>query len=225
MIALLAMFSGNLFAHSMLVRENLLLAMCFVALMYATVKTQAVSSKHSTQMPLASEAWLTRKLNRLFAVLTQPKMLVCLTLITLLWVAKEAYRSLSSNPFNVDYQCHEKPRLTPDGWTSGRYMFDVPVGAQGMILHLIGTPPDVAQRPLPGSLSVWYDRRLLLQKEFVLNKTDPQHLAIELPDGILATPDDYQIELKLQRCFVPRNFGMGEDSRRLGVRVESVNWK
>jgi hypothetical protein len=146
-------------------------------------------------------------------------------LISLLWVAKEAYQSRNASPFNIDIQCHEKPRLGGDGWTSGRHVFDVPVGAQGLSLHIIDTQPDVGQRPLPGSLSIWYDRRLLVQKDFVLNKTAPQHLVIDLPDGIVATPDDYQVELKVQRCFVPRNFGMGEDSRKLGVRVESVNWK
>ena len=51
MIALLAVFSGNLFAHSMLVRENLLLAMCFVALMYASVQIQTVTSTRSPPLP------------------------------------------------------------------------------------------------------------------------------------------------------------------------------
>ncbi len=224
-IALLAVFSGNLFAHSMLVRENLLLAMCFVALMYATVQMRAVSLKQGNSLPSVSNPWLSNSLRQLSTQLTQPKILIGLTLISLLWVAKETYQSLSSSPFNIDIQCHEKPRLSRDGWTSGRYVFDMPVGAQGMALQIIGTQPDVVQRPLPGSLSVWYDRRLLLQKDFVLNKTEPQQLVIDLPDGVFATPDDYQIELRVQRCFVPRNFGMSEDSRRLGVRVESVNWK
>jgi len=225
MIALLAVFSGNMFAHSLLVRENLLLAMCFVALMYAAVQTQAVSPKRDTALPSVNDPWLLNSLKRTFTYLTQPKVLIGLMLISLLWIAKETYQSIRSRPFNVDIQCHEKPRLGRDGWTSGRYVFDVPAGAQGMALHIIDTQPDVAQRPVPGSLSIWYDRRLLLEKDFVLNKTEPQHLVIDLPDGVFATPDDYQIELKVQRCFVPRNFGMGEDSRRLGVRVESVNWK
>jgi hypothetical protein len=225
MIALFAMFSGNLFAHSMLVRENLLLAMCFVALMYATVRARAVSSTHCAQSSSASDHWHSSQIKRVFTYLAQPKVLVSLMLISLLWVAKEAYQSRNASPFNIDIQCHEKPRLGGDGWTSGRHVFDVPVGAQGLSLHIIDTQPDVGQRPLPGSLSIWYDRRLLVQKDFVLNKTAPQHLVIDLPDGIVATPDDYQVELKVQRCFVPRNFGMGEDSRKLGVRVESVNWK
>jgi hypothetical protein len=186
---------------------------------------RAVSSKQGNPLPSVSNPWLSNSLRRLSTQLTQPKILIGLTLISLLWVAKETYQSLSSSPFNIDIQCHEKPRLSRDGWTSGRYVFDMPVGAQGMALQIIGTQPDVVQRPLPASLSVWYDRRLLLQKDFVLNKTEPQQLVIDLPDGVFATPDDYQIELKVQRCFVPRNFGMSEDSRRLGVRVESVNWK
>jgi hypothetical protein len=92
-------------------------------------------------------------------------------------------------------------------------------------LNLATTQPDVVKRPLNGSFTLWYDQRLLLTKDFVLNKTGPQSLELDLPEGKTATPDDYQIELKIQRCFVPRNFGMGGDGRRLGIRIESVDWR
>jgi hypothetical protein len=101
----------------------------------------------------------------------------------------------------------------------------MPVGAQGMVLNLATTQPDVAARPLPVSLTIWFNRELLLKKDFSLNQTTPQSLAIDLPEGTVATPDDYQIELKVQRCFVPRNFGINQDGRRLGIRIESVDWK
>jgi hypothetical protein len=71
---------------------------------------------------------------------------------------------------------------------------------------------------------VLFDQRPLMQKDFVLNKTGPQQLSFDLPTGSVATPDDYHVELKLSRCFIPRNFGMNEDSRRLGVRIEAIHW-
>jgi hypothetical protein len=145
-------------------------------------------------------------------------------LIAGLLIAKELYQSLKTSPFNFDLQCHEARRVEHDGWTSGRQMFEVPVGARGMILNIVNGHPDSAKRPLEGSLTLWYNRAILLQKDFELTSTGPQRLEIYLPNETIATPDDYQIELQLQRCFVPRNFGINTDGRRLGVNVKSVFW-
>jgi hypothetical protein len=227
LVALLAVFGGNLFSHSMLVRENLLLAACFVALMYAWVEAQVSASTSVLQpgKPTLSSLNVGRvSIRPVIVWLSQPRVLLICISVTLLLIAKEAYQSLSRMPFNTDIQCLETRRLERDGWTSGRYLLDVPVGAKGLVLNLATTQPDVVKRPLNGSFTIWYDQRILLVKDFVLTKTGPQSLEVDLPDGKVATPDDYQIELKVQRCFVPRNFGMGGDGRRLGIRIESVDW-
>jgi O-antigen ligase len=224
LVALAAVFGGNVFSHSMLVRENLLLAACFLALMYAAIADHHVSTTHGIPASLDT----TRGINRTFKKLTewgsQTKVHMFFVMLAALLIAKETHQSLKRFPFNVDIQCAQT-RLERDGWTSGRYLWDVPVGAQGVVLNLATTQPDLVKRPLPATLAIWYDRRLLLENELRLDKTGPQRLEIDLPEGRVATPDDYQIELKVQRCFVPRNFGMGADGRRLGVRIESVDWK
>jgi hypothetical protein len=229
LVALLAVFGGNLFSHSMLVRENLLLAACFVALMYAWVEAQVSASASASVLQQGKPAPSNlnagnASIRRVFIWLSQPRVLLICMSVTLLLIAKGAYQSLNRMPFNTDIQCLETRRLERDGWTSGRYLLDVPVGAKGLVLNLATTQPDVVKRPLNGSLTIWYDQRSLLTKDFVLTTTGPQSLEVDLPDGKVATPDDYQIELKVQRCFVPRNFGMGGDGRRLGIRIESVDW-
>lgn len=232
LVALIAVFGGNLFSHSMLVRENLLLAACFVALMYAWIEAQVPSLASASASALSQGKPALSSLNvdggsisRVFVGLSQPRVLLICVSLALLFIAKETYQSLNRIPFNTDIQCLETRRLERDGWTSGRYLLDVPVGAAGLVLNLATTQPDVVKRPLNGSFTLWYDQRLLLTKDFVLNKTGPQSLELDLPEGKTATPDDYQIELKVQRCFVPRNFGMGGDGRRLGIRIESVDWR
>jgi O-antigen ligase len=225
LVALLTVFGGNLFSHSMLVRENLLLAAGFLALMYAAMADRQTSVTPGKSLPLPAACGFSHILNKLTTWRARPKVLVSFAVLAALLVAKETYQSFKSSPFNVDLQCQETRRLELDGWTSGRYVWDMPAGAQGMALNLATTQPDVVNRPLPASLAVWYDQRLLLKTDLQFTKTGPQRFEINLPEGTLASPDDYQIELKVQRCFVPRNFGMGGDARRLGVRVESVDWK
>ena len=225
LIALGAIFGGNLFSHSMLVRENLLLAACFLALIYATVAHRPLPATHGNSLRLPPTQLTTRAFNELATWVAQPKVLMAVALLTLFLITKEIDQSFAGRPFNIDLQCHEARQPHRDGWTSGRYVWEVPVGAQGLALNLANTQPDIARRPLPATLAVWYNKQLLLKKDLLLTKTGLQRLEIDLPEGKLATPDDYQIELTVQRCFVPRNFGMGGDGRRLGVRVESVDWK
>jgi O-antigen ligase len=227
LVALVAMMGGNLFSHSMLVRENLLLAFCFVALLYAWAEAEAgrAQTQPGSTSSLGANNLNASLINRLGLWLSQPQVLLGCVIVAGLLIAKETYQSLAGKVFSVDVQCQQTRKLERDGWTAGRYVLDMPVGAQGVSLNLATTQPDVAQRPLPASLTIWFDRRLLLQQDLVLNKTGPQTIEINLPDNVLATPDDYQIELQVQRCFVPRNFGMGADARRLGVRIDSVVWK
>ncbi len=226
LIALASVFGGNLFSHSMLVRENLLLATCFLALLYAWVAAETRTTAQNKPLTSAIDrrrSSLTLPLPRTW--MTQPKVLTACVGVAMLLIARETYQSFTGRPFNADIQCVQVRKLERDGWTSGRHVWDVPVGAQGMVLSLATTQPDVAKRPLPVSLTITVDQRLLRAKDFTLTKTGPQRLEIDLPDGVLATPDDYQVELKLERCFVPRNFGMNGDGRRLGLRVESVDWR
>lgn len=228
LVALASVFGGNLFSHSMLVRENLLLAACFLALMYAWVaaETRSTTQDKSPSAALDRQS-LGLSLHQLGTWITQPKVLTACVLLTVLLIATETYQSFKGRPFNLDSQCTESRQLERgrDGWTTGRQVFDMPVGAQGVVLSLATTQPDVVKRPLPGSLTIWADRRLLLTKDFLLTKTGPQSLEISLPEGVLATPDDYQIELKIQRCFTPRNFGINGDGRKLGIQLESVQWQ
>jgi hypothetical protein len=209
----------------MLVRENLLLAACFVALLYASITTQENNSTESNTLRSITNSWFKRVMGEPLAWLRQPNVLFTGLLVALLLIAKETYQSFEGEPFSVDVQCQVTRPFDRDGWTSGRHLVDVPVGTTGLVLNLATTQPDVATRPLPGSLVIWFNRDLLLKKDFVLNQTIPQSLTIDLPEGRVATPDDYQIELKLQRCFIPKNFGINGDGRRLGVRIDSIDWR
>ena len=224
-VALCAIFGANLFGHSLLVRENLLLAACFVALMYAAAPTAGAATKDG-QMPQAPSGHRqpSAALELLGKWFRRPTIIIFCAIIAGLLIAKELYQSFKTSPFNFDLQCHEARRVEPDGWTSGRQMFEVPVGARGVILNIMNGHPDSAKRPLEGNLTLWYNRAILLKQDFKLTSTGPQRLEIYLPNEAIATPDDYQIELRLQRCFVPRNFGVNNDGRRLGINIKSVDW-
>lgn len=213
LFALLAIACGNLFSHSLLVRENLLIAACFIALLYAwipqTPNPDVVAHPNN---------------HGVLNFFKHKYILSTVLCISISFVFYETVRSRSVFPFNTDTQCFKSRPLDRDGWTSGHYRTDVPVGSTGFTIQLATTQPDAEQRPISGSLTIFLDERALSQKDFVLKKTGPQQLSFDLPAGTVATPDDYHVELKLSRCFTPRNFAMNEDSRRLGVKIEAIHW-
>ena len=212
LVALLGITCANVFSHSLLVRENLLLAACFIALLYSFIPT---TGSNSNQSALARYPW---------SFLQQRYVIAAIITFSIALIVKEGLQARSSFPFDKDLQCFKTRPPAKDGWTSGHYLTDIPVGATGFTIQLATTQPDAEQRPVSGSLQILFDHRKLIEKDFVLNKTGPQQLSFELPAGTVATPDDYQVELTLSRCFIPRNFGMNEDSRRLGIRIDAIHW-
>lgn len=139
--------------------------------------------------------------------------------------AYEIISSFHRKPFQADIQCGKLKPLEQDGWTSGRYrILDVPAGTHGLTLNLLTTQPNVNKQPLSGIFNLSFNERTVSEVRFSLNETGPQKLSFEFPQDVRATPDDYQIDLRLSRCFVPKNFGMGSDARRLGIRIDSIDW-
>jgi O-antigen ligase len=221
-VALAALFAGNVFSHSMLVRENMLIAASLVALMYAWIRSEGNSTNDITTPKLIS---ISKGRFKLLAKAWGVSFLVAAGFIVTILAVREIYTAYSTGPFLVDIQCHKPRPLERDGWTSGHYQInDVPPGARGLTLNLATTQPNIAKYPLPGHFSLFFDEKHVVTQSFVLNHNGPQELSFDFPDNIRTTPDDYRIDLKVDRCFVPKNFGMSLDSRRLGVKIDSVDW-
>lgn len=218
-VALLAVASGNIFAHALLVRENLFVAVAFVALLYAWLP----NAKPDTTLEAAVDAlgvglpsWVHR--HRLFVI-----GFFCL-LISL--GVKEVYQSFSRFPFTVDTQCFRPRALTKDGWTGGVFDLAMPPGARSITLNVAGDLPDILRHPLTANLSIVRNtNEVLVSAPFTLNSSAPSVLSVTLGDSFAADGSDYRAVLKLQRCFVPRNFGNTLDDRRLGVRITGVEMR
>lgn len=231
-VAMLAVFAGNLFSHSMLVRENLLIAAAFLALMYACMRAER--EQHSdrgdaTTITTRSSA-NAHAIDKRFMRWLPESNIARITFFTAALLilgglfTKEVYQSLRSDVFQADLQCSKFRRLDSDGWTSGLYVVAMPKGSQGVRISLISTQPDVGLRPLLGTLTlVDHNYATVLKQDLSLNKNEPQELKLMLPNGVVSARD-YRVELKLDRCFIPRNIGMNGDGRRLGVRIGSVDW-
>jgi hypothetical protein len=137
---------------------------------------------------------------------------------------KEVYQSFSRFPFTVDTQCFRSREITKDGWIGGSFEFPMPAGARSITLNVAGDLPDIVRHPLSATLAIVQGaNEVLASTPFTFNSPAPAVLSVTLGDTISADRSNYRAVLKLQRCFVPRNFGNTLDDRRLGVRITGVD--
>lgn len=210
-IALASIFIGNIYAHSLLVRENFFLAAAFVALLYArqSVPTASPTGLQSSKRPASRNSSIIK--------------LLLISAASLL-AFKEAARSFNKPPFTYDAQCLKNRPLAADGWTAG--LFEVPLreGSSGVQITLKDIQPGLETKPLEGLFTIVDAQGVAIVSEALFFDTNrPTVIKVKLPNNDIATDDlAYRAVLHLGRCFIPRNFGMNADERRLGVAIDTI---
>lgn len=215
LIALGSVFLGNLYAHSLLVRENLFICSALMALMYAwTYSAQALPAQ-ATQARNITFGNTTVT----FGALTG------LILIVFFLAIKEVRQSFNQPPFTFDYQCYKTTELSQDKWTSGRFLATLPAETQGVRIELQSLQPDSARRSLELQLMILgEDNEILADRRYAFKANNIQPMEILLPAHASSDKKSKQIMLVVDRCFVPKSFGMNGDQRRLGVKIKSIDY-
>lgn len=212
-IGLLSLFLGNLFAHAFLVRENLLLAACLLALMYSLA--YAGNSVNAGQV-VGGQTRSTRS-KWLGAAL-----LLC-------FVGLELFTAYGRLPFLYGADCFikEKP-LGIDGWISGAWEEKLPTGKQKIELQVSPDRPGLDRRPLVAQFELlsWEAGKGKVPIATTTQRwtsNTPATLILELPEEYVNSPNLITARLEVSSCFTPRDLGINTDARRLGVRLEKVS--
>jgi hypothetical protein len=193
---------GNVFAHSLLVRETLILAAILTAL-YLWECRDSSAGKWRRPRPAATRiaGWAA----------------AALAVVGLVEVAQ----SFSRTPFTYGARCFESRPIAQDGWTSGLLRHALPGEVAGIELDLLVDRPDLTRRHLTVDVSI------LAQNEAAWHRTlyvrgsnaELQRFRIDL-SGLPS--QGRLLQIKTSRCFVPLNLGLTYDPRRLGVRVVEI---
>jgi O-antigen ligase len=188
---------GNLFAHSLLVREMLIINGIYVGALLAT--WQLVQPKTSN---------ISRGTKFLPAIAF---------LISLMGIVEVGY-SFYREPFTYGRLCFRKNEMYQDGWTDGLYIQKLNHDKQNVVLEFEINQPDINRRSIDidfGTMDA--DRKILSQ-----NRSTYQTNGIFKHQFPSRSATSVYWFLKTSRCFSPINFGINMDSRRLGVNVKSV---
>ena len=204
-IALLGIAIGNVYAHSLLVRETLLLCAIFLGVYFWEADS------------LGSARWrpVTPATKRVAVWLAGALALGCVF---------EVSHSFHRVPFTYGRLCFEEAKpIFKDGWTSGRLTQPIPLAAERVRLSVDADRPDVERRPLAAHVSVTADSKTDLDSHELLFsqlKAAPETVILELPD----VGGKRFLDVQLSHCYVPLNLGLTYDPRRLGVHVQDLRF-
>ena len=221
-VALGSVFIANIFAHSLLVRENLLISASLLALMYVYV--DAANPLHSSALSNANEFASHNPRDKSFKPLVQVAIWIASLLLIIAAIA-EVTRATTSFPFTVDTQCYKPRPIDRDGWTTGLVKLPIPPDAKQLNIALKPHQLLLDQHPVKVEISVFDAQSNLLTTQLEqLTNTSPKQLEIVIPASENSDHEAKTVVLRLSRCFIPRNLLINEDSRRLGLQIDSVNF-
>jgi O-antigen ligase len=214
-IGLISLFLGNVFAHSFLVRENLLLGAALLGLIYA-LRSDPIQS--SSSMPVLKNK-RTYYLYPLGA------------LVLLAGIACEVYLSFGRLPFRAGADCFVKELpLYQDGWTSGAWGERLPNGAKEVELTLIPHRHHLDRQPLKVRVDLlsWEAGKgnvPISTANHEWTSDEKAILKLALPTSYYNSPNLITVNLAVSSCYTPRNLGINTDGRRLGLQIVSLVYR
>jgi len=203
--ALIGIGVGNIYAHSLLVRETLMLAAIFGGVYLWEART------------LVPDLW--RPLSG--AALRRASLVVG---VLLLAAGAEAALSFNRYPFIYGQRCNEVRELAPDGWTQGALRVEVPSGATSVDVTLLADRRDLSERSVDITLAIVNQQvtpQVYKVESFDRENQGPRVVSLAIGSSISGP---LWLEIRASRCYVPLNLGRGHDARHLGVRVQKIKF-
>ena len=207
-LGIIALFLGNIYAHSFLVRENLLICATLLGLLYA------LSWPDPSNWTLKSNLLIVRyKKSQILSLV------VCLLLAGA--SVYEVYQSFYTKIFDIGIDCFQLRLLTEDGWTSGLYEIEVPPASKSFVI--LGQRPQTAH--YPKDIRIRFDEvnnnhtNTLSNANIIIQEGKEQALIFKFNQPIENFPYSRKVIMRTENCFTPRNFGINTDGRILGIQI------
>jgi hypothetical protein len=214
-IGLISLFLGNVFAHSFLVRENLLLGAALLGLIYA-LRSDPLQSSTSMSALKNKRTYYLYPLG---------------VLVLLVGIACEVYFSFGRLPFKAGADCFAKDLpLYQDGWTSGAWGERLPSGAKEVELTLMPRRQQLDKRPLMAQVNLlsWEAGKgnvPISTANYEWTSEEMATLKLVLPKSYYNSPNLITVNLAVTSCYTPRNLGVNTDGRRLGLQIVNLVYR
>ncbi|MBA2747274.1 MAG: O-antigen ligase family protein [Tatlockia sp.] len=197
---ILGIFSGNLYGHSLLIPNILLIV--FVLL--------GVTNTSSSEKPLAI------KVSKYWRYL-----ILAIAIMITLASCSEIQHSYGKVPFQQRFVCYKSQGEYSDRSTSGLYTSKNKVMGKTLKLNYVIYHPDTTKHPLKVRFDLRQGDRLISQLERVVSS--PGQYQDKLDISSLTPGTEFLLQIKTSRCFTPINLGFNADRRRLGIQLNQVS--
>ena len=208
-LGILALFLGNLYSHSFLVRENLLLCATLLGLIYFLAAQDEKLHPPPHDIPAKFRG----------------RHILVMAAVFVLGAAsiKEIYQSFYTKIFEIGVNCFQARPLTEDGWTSGVYEMKPPYGTQNITFMIYRPRYMLAKKEFELRIDA-----LDTQKESVATNVlkiasgESRIVTFTLPASMVKDASAGVIRMRIEGCFTPRNLGGSQDPRILGLQIQGL---
>jgi O-antigen ligase len=203
-VLVLGIFSGNLYGHSLLIPNLLVLLFILLGASNTEVQNDSVTMRF---LPTnLSKRW------RYF--------LISVATVAILLAVTEVITSYGKLPFQSKYVCY-KPILYSDKHTSGFFKGTYKVIGNNLAIEYAVYHPDTQRRPLTINFDIEQKGQKVARYKRTL--TSSGHYQENFDISKLTSGSDVLLGIKTSRCFTPVNLGFNLDNRRLGIQLNEVS--
>jgi O-antigen ligase len=210
-VAIFGLCLGNLYSHSFIIRDNLLLLCVFMGLTYSYVDPISLAvNKANSEAARGKAAFELGVLSALTI------------LVTITFAMREVVGSFDRLPFQQASTCNRHAPIRGDGWTTGQVT--IPLAAQQKGLKIWadtqGIPTQSAVRQVSlvlldtGGIKVFEQQYHLDSNKLTID--------LQIPESLFAMNKPLTVSLKMDRCYTPSNVTVSEDMSRLGIHIERI---
>lgn len=203
-VLILGIFSGNLYGHSLLLPNILVLLFILLG------STNTGVQDGPTPLKLWPPAQIP-KFRRWF--------LVAAATFSIVGAIAEVSASYGKIPFQQQFFCY-KHAYHADQQTGGLFEQAYPIAGNRLKLSYTIPYPDLQERPLTIHFHLEPESQRSLSRDRVINA--PGHYEEVFDISGLRAGENVLVQIKTSRCLTPVNLGMNSDTRRLGIVLTGV---
>jgi O-antigen ligase len=205
-VLILGIFAGNLYGHSLLIAN--ILVLLFILLGVSNIDRGG--QEYSTPKKIIPIKF------------SKPWRYCILAVATVLFIGAifEVKSSYGKIPFEPRFVCY-KPIQYSDRHTSGLFEKTYKVTGNNLKLEYVVYHADAQRRPLKIEFSLKQAGRIIASKERTINAPGPYAESVNISQ--LRPGAEILLQIKTSRCFTPINLGVNGDKRPLGIQLNKVS--
>ncbi len=211
-IAIFALFLGNIYSHSLIIRENYYLLMVFIGVLYTNLNTFK-NCNHNVN----------RDLRRLFYKPQTIGVVSILSIMFVFFIVRQVTQAHGSDPYTYGRECYRESSPNDSGWNAGRFSIVLPPNSHGVILILNDESNNKVVDHLPIRFDLFDQYKNLMISNFNVYRNDREIvLEVTLKAGEVIGKEGGIATLSLLDCLNKNIYSQKKNLRKIELNVKDI---